>query len=64
MKLKRFSQLVLVEADTCGPYLERLVSKKKITLARAALYYEEKEGFDWERDGITFIDKPTIIKMD
>ena len=59
-----YSQLVLVEFNNAGPWIEKFVSDKPITIQAVADYYVEKEGFDEDRDSITFVSEPgEVIKL-
>ena len=63
MKKKLFVQYVSVDADNAGPWIDKLVSTRKITLARAARHYEKVHSFNWDSDGITFIGAPERVKI-
>ena len=59
------TQLVLVEFRNCAPFLYRVVSEKPITIDSVARYFEETEGWNEERDSITFLDNVTqLIDLD
>jgi hypothetical protein len=58
------SQLVLIEFNNSCPFVERFTSKRKITIDRVARFIEKRDGADWERDGITFIDEPTATRLE
>ena len=58
------SQLVLIEFDNSGPFVERFTSKRKITIERVAKFIEKRDGANWDKDGITFIDEPTVIMLE
>lgn len=62
--MKLHSQLVLIEFDNSGPFVERFTSKRKITLKRVVKFIEKRDGADWEEDGITFIDEPTATMLE
>jgi hypothetical protein len=51
-------QFVLVEFDNSAPWVQLFTSDKPITIEEVAEYYTDKEGFNPERDSITFIDDP------
>ena len=62
---KKNNQLVLVEFRNCAPFLYRVVSEKPITIDSVARYFEETEGWNEERDSITFLDNVTqLIDLD
>ena len=62
---KKNTQLVLVEFRNCAPFLYRVVSEKPITIDSVARYFEETEGWNEERDNITFLDNVTqLIDLD
>ena len=64
---KKNTQLVLVEfRNYCGaPFLYRVVSEKPITIDSVARYFKETEGWNEERDSITFLDNVTqLIDLD
>jgi hypothetical protein len=58
------TQLVLVECRNCAPYVYKVVSDKPITLNNVVRYFEETEGWNEDRDSITFIDEVTEIDLD
>ena len=59
------TQLVLVEFRNCAPFLYRVVSEKPITIDSVARYFEETDGWNEERDSITFLDNVTqLIDLD
>jgi hypothetical protein len=58
------TQLVLVECRNCAPYVYKVVSDKPITLNSVVRYFEETEGWNEDRDSITFIDEVTEIDLD
>lgn len=58
------TQLVLVECRNCAPFVYRVVSDKPITIHNVARYFEETEGWNEERDSITFVDDITQIDLD
>lgn len=57
-------QLVLVEFRNCSPFLYTIVSKDPITIERVAKHFEVNEGFNEDRDSITFIDEISEIEID
>ena len=59
----KYSQFAIVEFDNCAPFVYELVSNKPITIEKFARFMEKTEGFNEDRDSITFIDKPTQIKI-
>lgn len=58
ISVKKFKQLVLVEADNCAPEVVQLVSDKPISLEIAVAFFEKERGFNWNEDGITFVSSP------
>jgi hypothetical protein len=58
------TQLVLVECRNCAPYVYKVVSDKPITLNNVVRYFEETEGWNEDRDSITFVDEVTEIDLD
>jgi hypothetical protein len=58
-----FKQFVIVHFDNCAPFVYELVSNKKITIDSAAAHFEETEGFNEDRDSLTFIDEPSKLKI-
>lgn len=63
MKTYKYSQLVLVEFDNTGPFIEKFVSNKPITIHRVGKFIENRDGWDEERDAITFVDEPSETKL-
>ncbi len=63
MKKKKYKQYVVVEFHNCGATVDKLVSNKPITIEIAAQYYTKKEGANWDKDSISFMDKPIEIKI-
>ena len=57
-------QLVLVEFRNATPFVYTIVSKNPITIESVVAYFEATEGFNEERDSITFIDEATEINID
>jgi len=57
-KAPKFKQIVLVEFDNSGPWLETFVSNRNITIEQVAAYYVKKEDFNEDRDSITFVNNP------
>ena len=62
MKLK--TQLIVVEYDNGGSYVERFTSKRKITTERVARFLEKRDGADWDRDGFSFVDEPATTMLE
>ena len=62
--MKLHSQLVLIEFDNSGPFVERFTSKRKITIERVAKFIENRDGANWDKDGITFVDDLEEINLD
>ena len=60
---KKFVQYVSAEGDNTGPWVDKFVSDKKITMAKVARYYERVHSFNWDSDGITFIGEPDSVKI-
>lgn len=60
---KRFTQIVLVEFDNSGPYLAKFTSNKPITIEAVAAFYIEREGFNEDRDSLTFVEVGETIKI-
>jgi hypothetical protein len=56
-------QFVLVEFNNSEPGVYRFVSQSEITIDAVAGYYRRTEGFNEERDSLTFIDPPTTITL-
>lgn len=52
-----------MEFDNCAPFVYRIVSNKPITIDKAAAYFEKTEGFNEDRDSLTFIDEPSDLKI-
>ena len=50
-------QLILVEFNNAEPFIYKIISSKKITIEKVAKYFIETEGFNEERDSITFLDQ-------
>ena len=59
-----YKQLVLVEFDNSGAFVERFTSKRKITLARIARFIEKRDDANWERDSVTLIDESEETSID
>jgi hypothetical protein len=57
-------QLVLIEFDNCGPFVERFTSKRKITIERVAKFIQNRDGANWDRDSITFVDEPETTMLE
>jgi hypothetical protein len=55
-------QYAIIEFDNCAPFVYRLVSDKPIKIDDASKYFEVTEGFNEDRDSITFIDD--ILDLD
>lgn len=62
-KSKQYKQLVMMSYNNGGDCLHELVSDKPITMEIAAEYFEDKDEVDWERDSMTFLDKPIRVKI-
>ena len=60
---KLYNQLVLVEFRNCSPFLYKMVSDKPITLDKVVQHFIDTEGFNDERDSITFVDEITEIPI-
>lgn len=58
-----YTQYILVEFHNTTPFIYKVVSDKPITMKDVWEYFVETEGINEERDGITFIDEPTEIKL-
>lgn len=58
---KKYSQFILVECRNCAPFVYKVVSDKPININNVVRYFEETEGWNEERDNITFVDDPTEI---
>jgi len=54
----------MVEFRNCAPYVYKAVSKKPITIDSVVQYFVDTEGFNEDRDNITFIDEVTEIDLD
>ena len=59
----KYHQFAIVHFDNAAPFVYELVSNKPITIELAAAHFEETEGFNESRDSITFIDKPSKMKI-
>lgn len=58
-----YKQLVLIEFHNSAPFLYWIHSKKKITIDKVAEYFLKEEGWNADRDNITFIDAPSVIEL-
>lgn len=58
------TQLVLVEFRNCAPFVYKVVSDNPITIDSVVQYFIDTEGFNEERDSITFLDDITQIDLD
>jgi hypothetical protein len=56
-------QFVLVEFNNGTPGVYRFVSQSEFAIDTVADYYRRTEGFNEERDSLTFIDPPTTITL-
>ena len=56
-------QIILVEFNNCAPFLYLFKSYSAITIDMVLDYFVNKEDFNEDKDSITFLDKPTIIKL-
>ena len=59
----KHEQLALVEFKNTEPFIYRFVSKKPITIERIAQHLMDEEDFNEDRDSVTFVDAPTIVKL-
>lgn len=57
------SQFVIVEFNNAAPFVYQIVSKNKISIEKVVKHFKDTEGFNEERDSITFIDRPTAINL-
>jgi hypothetical protein len=60
----KHQQYVLVEFKNTEPFTYKMVSNVKITLEKVVQYFEDTEGFDKDKDSITFVDSPLTINLD
>lgn len=58
-----YTQLVLVEFRNTAPFLYEIHSEDEITIEKVADHFEKTEGFNEERDCLTFIPQPMIIPL-
>lgn len=58
------TQTVLVEFHNTEPFFYTIKSKNPITIDSVARYFEITEGFNPDRDSITFLDESTTIDID
>jgi hypothetical protein len=61
-----YKQLVLVEFRNfrnCSPFIYNIISDKPISMDNVVQHFIDTEGFDGERDSITFIDEITEVKL-
>jgi hypothetical protein len=59
----KYYQYALIEFRNTTPFVYRLTSDKPITIDDAAKFFEVTEGFNEQRDSITFIDEPTDLDI-
>lgn len=57
----KFKQLVLVEFNNASPFLYQIVSDSEITMEKVANYFIDTEGFNEERDCLTFLNNDIDI---
>ena len=57
------TQTVLVEFRNTEPFFYTIKSKNPITIDSVARYFEITEGFNPDRDSITFLDESTTKVM-
>jgi len=60
----KHTQLVLIEFDNCGAFVERFWSDGKITVGAIAKFLEDRDGADWGRDGFTLLAEPSETSLD
>lgn len=57
------TQLVLVEFRNSGPGIYRVRSASPITIDRVAAHFEEVEGFNEDKDSLTFLDDESDLVL-
>ena len=63
-KEKIHNQFVLVEPRNSSPYVLNFFSTKEpITLEQVVSYMEKNEDMNWDRDSVTFVDKPENVEI-
>jgi len=59
------TQIVLVEFDNSCPGIYKVRSSLPITINRVATHFEEMEGFNEDKDSLTFLDDASdLVLMD
>ena len=61
---KKYKQLVAVEPKNSSTYIDSFVSDSPITMEILSEYYENFEGFDWDRDSISMVNENETIDLD
>lgn len=56
-------QFVIVEFNNCAPFVYEFQSKEEITIDKVVKHFVDTEGFNEDRDSITFIDSPMVIEI-
>lgn len=58
-----YKQLVLIDYDNTGAFVEWFTSNKPIKIEDVSKCLEARDGADWDRDTIMFLDNPTSTKL-
>ena len=62
--MKKYHQTILLEFRNTEPFVYKVVSDKVITIERVVKFFKDREDFNEERDGITFVDDVSELNID